>query len=346
MPCALFGKLIGKRDFIAVNTPRDLLLAWEGWMQASLASSKNGLQGDWLKAYLHAPLWRFWLGPEICGMPVKGVFMSSMDGVGRHFPLTVFSFVQNGDGFASPSDVCDQGWFEAAEDFLLATIDAGEDYEAVLAGFGALADGMAGVSALPDTCVIRHGAIIAVAAAGPPGGLVSGVPAEQQPLSDSADVGEGATAAPEPALAANFHEDVGNNAPETGSAATADPKTDMAADIEVLPETVSAMQTDAHLANAGEAVAEQTMSVSSADADVAPGPMRAAEHVVDASPATPSFGFAELRRFDGERADRRRSFWWTIGGHDVPAMAMMAEGMPDPQLMMVMLTGSALQPAS
>ena len=46
---------------------------------------------SWQQAYLTAPIWRFWLGADICGVTVIGALMSSLDGVGRYYPLTVFA---------------------------------------------------------------------------------------------------------------------------------------------------------------------------------------------------------------------------------------------------------------
>lgn len=140
MPCGLFGKLAAKRDFISVNTPKEFLLAWEAWLQGGIQASKLQLEADWLHAYLEAPLWRFSLGEGVCGVAVRGVFMSSMDGVGRHFPLSVFSCAAPGRCLPLPA-ADDASWFEAAEDFLLSTLDEGGDYDAVLARLSALPDG-------------------------------------------------------------------------------------------------------------------------------------------------------------------------------------------------------------
>ena len=52
MPCGLYGKLPVKRDFVAVNTPRDFLLLWEEWLQGGVSASKISLGHDWLRAYL------------------------------------------------------------------------------------------------------------------------------------------------------------------------------------------------------------------------------------------------------------------------------------------------------
>ena len=72
MRCGLFGKLGAKRDFIALATPRSFLEAWEPWVQSSLSASRHQLGDRWQQAFLTAPVWRFWLGAEICGTTVAG----------------------------------------------------------------------------------------------------------------------------------------------------------------------------------------------------------------------------------------------------------------------------------
>jgi type VI secretion system protein ImpM len=133
MPCGLFGKLPAKRDFIAVNAPREFLSPWEEWLQGGMTAAKLNLDRRWLPAYLKAPLWRFWLGPEICGIPVAGVFMSSADGVGRHFPLSVFCCGGRGERFAGPLDPQMRMWGHEAEEFLLDALEPELDFDSYLA---------------------------------------------------------------------------------------------------------------------------------------------------------------------------------------------------------------------
>src|SRR5262249_28369685 len=96
MRCSLFGKLAAKRDFIAVAAPRAFLDAWEPWMQSSVSASQHSLGRAWHGAFLAAPIWRFWLGADICGTTVLGAFMSSLDGMGRYYPLTLFACADPG----------------------------------------------------------------------------------------------------------------------------------------------------------------------------------------------------------------------------------------------------------
>ncbi len=136
MPCGLYGKLPAKRDFIAVNMPRDFLKIWEEWLHGAISSSRLKMGQDWLPAYLKAPLWRFWLGEAICGIPVSGVFMPSVDGIGRHFPLSIFCYGDKDDAFKPPFASIqlneNPDWYEKVEYFLLSTLEAEIEYDNLL----------------------------------------------------------------------------------------------------------------------------------------------------------------------------------------------------------------------
>ena len=139
MPCGLFGKLPGKRDFIAVNAPTPFLKVYEAWLQGGLSASRNELAGGWQQVFLNAPIWRFWLGQALCGQAVAGAFMPSVDGVGRYFPLTVFATAAPGGAIPHPELDPQDGWFDEIEDFLLQALDADASFEAVSQRLGALA---------------------------------------------------------------------------------------------------------------------------------------------------------------------------------------------------------------
>ena len=131
MRCSLFGKLAAKRDFIALFAPRDFLSAWEPWMQSCVSASRDSLGDSWLQAYLTAPIWRFWLGADICGATVVGALMSSLDGMGRYYPLTVFACANTDDAVAPPDIDAHDEWFAAAENFLLSTLDNNVAFETI-----------------------------------------------------------------------------------------------------------------------------------------------------------------------------------------------------------------------
>jgi type VI secretion system protein ImpM len=146
MRCSLFGKLAAKRDFIAVFAPRDFLNVWEPWMQGSVSASRDNLGGEWQQAFLAAPIWRFWLGAEICGATVLGAFMSSLDGMGRYYPLTLFAYADAGLAIPPPDIEAQDAWFVAAEDFLLSTLDKDVAYETIAGALDQLSP--------PDHCAV------------------------------------------------------------------------------------------------------------------------------------------------------------------------------------------------
>jgi type VI secretion system protein ImpM len=137
MRCGLFGKLGAKRDFIALATARSFLENWEPWVQSSLSASRQQLGAHWQKAFLTAPVWRFWLGADICGTTVAGAIMSSLDGMGRYYPLTLHAVADDGAPISPPDIDAQDDWFAMAEGFLLSTLEkevAFDDIAAALEG--------------------------------------------------------------------------------------------------------------------------------------------------------------------------------------------------------------------
>jgi len=138
MQCSLYGKVPAKRDFIAIGAPREFLNAWEPWLQGAISASRTSLGERWQSAFLTAPIWRFWLGADICGRSVIGAFMSSLDGVGRYFPLTLFACADDNAAIPPPEFDSQDDWFDAAEAFLMSTLDHDAKFEAMTAELGAL----------------------------------------------------------------------------------------------------------------------------------------------------------------------------------------------------------------
>jgi type VI secretion system protein ImpM len=134
----LYGKLPSKRDFLALSASREFLLVWEAFMQGGVSASALRLGNGWRPAFLKAPIWRFWLGADLCGETIIGAFMPSLDGVGRYFPLTVF--VRAGEeGLPPPEFEPQTAWFTTAEDFLLSTLEEGTTFETIAAALDRLA---------------------------------------------------------------------------------------------------------------------------------------------------------------------------------------------------------------
>jgi type VI secretion system protein ImpM len=152
--CGLYGKLPAKRDFIAIATPREFLNVWEPWLQGGISASRNQLGAAWQEAFLRAPIWRFWLGRDLCGEAVIGALMPSVDGVGRYFPLTIFARAEPGQEIPPPEIDANDAWFDGAEDLLLSALSEGAEFDLLSENIGRF-PGPAG-SASPDV--------------GPPGG--------------------------------------------------------------------------------------------------------------------------------------------------------------------------------
>jgi len=83
------GKLPARGDFVASGLPRRFVEPWHDWMQRVLAASRDRLGEDWVAAWNEAPIWRFALSAGLCGPEAAvGLWMPSVDRIGRHFPLT------------------------------------------------------------------------------------------------------------------------------------------------------------------------------------------------------------------------------------------------------------------
>src|SRR4051812_40601282 len=166
MRCGLFGKLPAKRDFVAISSPRAFLDTWEPWMQAGVSASRETLGDSWRQAFLTAPIWRFWLGADICGTTVAGAFMSSLDGVGRYYPLTIFACGEEGTAIPPPDLEAQDEWYEAVENFLLSTLEKGVAYESITGALDQLAPPASGGRAgLPQGMTrLPEGVVVATAA--------------------------------------------------------------------------------------------------------------------------------------------------------------------------------------
>jgi type VI secretion system protein ImpM len=123
MGFGLFGKLPQKRDFISFGIPPNVLNPLETWLQSAVSASRLRLGGRWEQFYLVAPLWRFWIGPEVLGAGCAGVLMSSVDRVGRFFPLLALYTAAPGETVAPPPFVPQGEWFETLEARLLSVLD-------------------------------------------------------------------------------------------------------------------------------------------------------------------------------------------------------------------------------
>ena len=125
-----FGKLPARGDFVGRRLDQAFRTDFDDWLQKSITTSKRQLGAAWMPAYLNTPIWRFVLGPNLCGaVPSLGVMMPSVDKVGRYFPLVLGAQLP---GCLSPGTVFQtaRAWFDAAEQLILTTLDDDFDLEA------------------------------------------------------------------------------------------------------------------------------------------------------------------------------------------------------------------------
>lgn len=134
----LFGKLPAKRDFVARGVPPGALARWEDWLQREMARARAALGQDWSHFYLNAPIWRFSCGVDVLGRAAIGILMPSVDGVGRHFPLTLLAIAPTGQEFAAPFSSASADFLAALEDLALGALDPALDFEGFLAALDAL----------------------------------------------------------------------------------------------------------------------------------------------------------------------------------------------------------------
>ncbi len=87
MSVVIYGKHPAYGDFLAHGLDHDLLSLFDKWLEGILPKLKDDLGDDWEAAWAAAPPLNFWLGPDIIGAPLLGVFLPSQDKVGRRFPL-------------------------------------------------------------------------------------------------------------------------------------------------------------------------------------------------------------------------------------------------------------------
>lgn len=114
------GKIPSRGDFITQGLAADFVDAWNEWLQAVLAVSREQLGADWLDIYLTSPIWHFAISPGVCGSEGKmGCLMPSVDQVGRHYPFTVSRSLA-----CTPVQArLQSGWAEVLEQQVLHTLE-------------------------------------------------------------------------------------------------------------------------------------------------------------------------------------------------------------------------------
>ncbi|MES2356137.1 MAG: type VI secretion system-associated protein TagF [Pseudomonadota bacterium] len=118
-----YGKIPALGDFASRRISRQFIVEWDAWLQHGIAASRASLGQDWLDAYLHSPIWRFALLPGVIGPTAwAGLLMSSVDKVGRHFPLTIAVALDEQLGATATTEAA-QRWYAALENVALSTLN-------------------------------------------------------------------------------------------------------------------------------------------------------------------------------------------------------------------------------
>ncbi|NTV96046.1 MAG: type VI secretion system-associated protein TagF [Thiobacillus sp.] len=117
------GKIPSQGDFISRRLPYDFIDCWDNWLQQGIGTARATLGERWLDTYLVGPVWRFLIGPGVCGNHGwLGLWFPSVDRVGRHFPLTVAVPIPPKQ--AQPALLFSQeAWLSQVEDLALRALD-------------------------------------------------------------------------------------------------------------------------------------------------------------------------------------------------------------------------------
>lgn len=135
---AYYGKIPKKGDFISKNLSREQIDSLHEFFAGGLSDAIEKLGNDWLQYYSVAPIWYFYLQPHVLDEhPYIGVWMSSVDRVNRHFPMTILqpidSEINNVEELAQY-----EKWYFDAEDLLYDTLEQSLDESKTLSDIAAL----------------------------------------------------------------------------------------------------------------------------------------------------------------------------------------------------------------
>ena len=130
-----FGKLQSHGDFVGRRLPPEMQQCFDRWLQAALLHSREELGAAWVDVWATSPLWRFALGPGVCGAQAwLGVMMPSADRVGRCFSLVLAvasPAAQSLGDCIGPLD----GWYCRLEELALSSLEPDfslEEFDAAL----------------------------------------------------------------------------------------------------------------------------------------------------------------------------------------------------------------------
>ncbi|MFL5335910.1 MAG: type VI secretion system-associated protein TagF [Geminicoccaceae bacterium] len=121
MIVGVLGKLPTNGDFVRRRVPAELAEPLDAWLAQALAASRDQLGEAWLPTYLTAPVWRFALAAGCCGPAAAGIWLPSVDKVGRYFPCLLVAELS---GAPPPTALpwAAEPWYDHLEELALATL--------------------------------------------------------------------------------------------------------------------------------------------------------------------------------------------------------------------------------
>ena len=127
-----YGKIPGTGDFIARRMPASFSEAWDRWLQAAIAGSRERLGARWRDSFLSMPIWRFVLTPGMLTQNAwAGIMAPSVDAVGRYFPLAVASALPSASLDVVGTLAAAEAWFDEIETIALSAIAPAADSAAI-----------------------------------------------------------------------------------------------------------------------------------------------------------------------------------------------------------------------
>ena len=127
-----YGKIPGTGDFIARRMPTSFSEAWDRWLQAVIAGSRERLGARWRDTFLSMPIWRFVLSPGMLTANAwGGIMVPSVDAVGRYFPLAVASALPSASLDLIATLFAAESWFDQIEAIALSAIAPAADSAAI-----------------------------------------------------------------------------------------------------------------------------------------------------------------------------------------------------------------------
>lgn len=111
----MLGKHPAFGDFVSAGFELDLKTRLMEWLDRELSRAREAARESWEPLYDHALPLRFWIGPELLGVPMTGILVFSRDRVNRRYPLVLAIL---GSHLPPPVIDDDQGVYEGLETYI------------------------------------------------------------------------------------------------------------------------------------------------------------------------------------------------------------------------------------